>query len=154
MQDKAGAGRRREAGFTIIEVLIVLVFISIIAAIAIQTSMYAFDVSRLSRSVANIRQVANALVEYESANDTLPAGGLQPVSAIVATLGPFGRGLDVRDGWGHDLYYEPVTLGTTPSFRVYCYGKDGTPDGSITGVWLDFFSDVVQEGGNFLQTKW
>jgi hypothetical protein len=47
-----------------------------------------------------------------------------------------------------------VVVGGQLSFRVYSYGKDGTPDGSVPGVWVDFFSDVVAEGGSFLQTKW
>ena len=72
------------------------------------------------------------------------AGTLAAVSGAVAT----------RDGWAQDLYYEPVTVAGYPTFRVYSYGKAGIPDGAITGNWIDFYTDIVVEGGTFIQNKW
>lgn len=152
--DSPHPDRSREAGFSLIELLVVMLVISVIAMITIQSTFYAFDAARLSRSVANMRQISSAIMQYESTASTVPAGGLQPVSAIVATLGPQGTGLATRDGWNNDLYYEPVTVGSETTFRVYCYGKDATPDGTVTGIWANFFTDVVLEGGSFIQTKW
>lgn len=145
---------RRDAGFTLIEILVVLAVLSLVMGIAIQTALFAFDVARLGRSVANMRQVSSALMQYETATSTLPGGGLQPVSAIVPTLGGQAGRLNPRDGWGNDLYYEPITVGGQTSFRVYCYGKDGTADGGVTGTWVDFYTDTVIENGVFIQTKW
>jgi len=150
----SSARRTGQAGFTIVEVLVVLVFIGIVAGIAIQTVLFAFDQARLGRSVANMRQVASAILQYESQNNGLPAGGLQPVEAIRTTLGSQAGRIDVKDGWGHDLWYQPVTVAGVTNFRIFCYGKDGVPDGAVTGVWSDFFTDVVMEGGTFIQTKW
>ena len=79
--------RTRESGFTLIELLVVVVVIGLLGSIAIQTALYAFDAARLSRSIANMRQASSAVMQYESANSTLPAGGTQNVSALVATLG-------------------------------------------------------------------
>jgi prepilin-type N-terminal cleavage/methylation domain-containing protein len=147
--------RRDEAGFTIIELLVVLVFIAIVAMIAIQTAFYAFDVSRLSRTVADMRGVADALVQYESIQGSVPAGSLQPVSDIKPTLAAVNKNLPTRDGWGNDLFYEPITVAGAETFRVYSFGKDATPDGEVVpGIWIDFNSDVVVEGGSFIQTKW
>jgi len=152
---KARAERtRREGGFTLIEILVVLVVLSLVAGIAIQTALFAFDVARLGRSVANMRQVASALMQYETATSTLPPGGLQPVSAILPTLGNQAGRVFPTDGWGNALYYEQLDINGVASFRVYCYGKDGTPDGGITGSWIDFYTDTVIENGVFVQTKW
>ena len=85
---KQAAARRGEAGFSIVELMIVLVFISIIAGIAISAGMYAFDAARLGRTVANMRGVADAIVKYQSDNSMLPAGGMQVVSAIAPLPGP------------------------------------------------------------------
>ena len=145
---------RGQAGFTIIEVLVVLVFIAIVAGIAIQTALFAFDVARLGRSVANMRQVSSAILQYESTNNGLPGGGLQRVAVIRSVLGSQAGRIDDKDGWGHDLWYQPVIVGGATTFRIFCYGKDGVPDGTVTGVWSDFFTDVVMEGGAFIQTKW
>ena len=144
----------KQAGFTLIELLIVLAVIAILAGIGAQAALYAFDVARTSRSVANMRQVASALMQYETATSSLPPGGLQPVSAIVPTLGSYAGRVNPKDGWGHDLFYEPVNVGGQQSFRVWSYGKDGTADGALTGNWLDFNSDTVNESGVFVQSKW
>ena len=146
----------RQAGFTLVEILVVLVVISILAGVAIQTALFAFDVARLGRSVANMRQISSAVMQYESSTSLLPntGGATVPVSSLISALGTQGGRIDPRDGWTNNLYYEPVAVAGAPTFRVWCYGKDGTPDGAITGSWLDFNTDVVVEGGTFIQSKW
>ena len=145
-----------EAGFSMVELMIVLVFIGILASIAINGAFYAFDASRLGKTVGDMRGLSDALTRYQSDSSSLPGGGLQPVSAIAPLLRPTGgRVIPMTDGWDHDLYYEPLTTsGGGLSFRIYSYGKDGTSDGVVTGTWVDFYTDVVVEGGSFIQTKW
>ena len=155
MQEKTESKPRRgSAGFTLIELLVVLVFIAILSAIAIQTALYAFDVARLGSTVGSMRGVATVVMAYEPANSTIPGSGLQTVSSIEPALRPMGAPVPTRDGWGNDLYFENVVVDGNPTFRVWSYGKDGTPDGAAPGVWVDFFSDVVLESGSFTQTKW
>ena len=144
-----------EAGFSIVELMIVLVMIGIIASIAISGAFYAFDASRLGKTVGNLRGLADALTKYQSDTSTLPGGGLQPVSTIAPLIRPSSGSVALTDGWDHDLYYEPyITPGGDTTFRVYSYGKDGASDGIVTGTWVDFYTDVVVEGGSFVQTKW
>ena len=139
-----------------VELLIVLVFIGIVSAIALNTAFYAFDASRLGKTVGNLRGLSDAIMKYQSDNSLLPVGGLQTASAIAPLLNASGgRVIPVTDGWDHDLYYEPyTTAGGDHTFRVYSYGKDGSSDGVVTGTWVDFYTDVVVEGGSFIQTKW
>jgi general secretion pathway protein G len=152
---KQAAARRSEAGFSMVELMIVLVFISIIAGIALSAGMYAFDAARLGRTVANMRGVADAIVKYQSDNSMLPAGGMQVVSAIAPALKPANGNVATLDGWDNPLYYTPfTTAGGVSTFRVFSYGKDGASDGVVTGVWADFTTDIVVEGGSFIQSKW
>jgi prepilin-type N-terminal cleavage/methylation domain-containing protein len=146
--------RHGSAGFTPIELLIVVAMIGILAAIGVQAALYAFDVARLGSTVGNIRGVATVVMAYETANSTLPAAGLQTVADVEPTLRPMGAPVPTTDGWGNDLYYETVMIAGDPTFRVWSYGKDGIPDGAAPGVWVDFFSDVVLESGTFIQTRW
>jgi len=148
--------RRGEAGFSMIELMIVLVFIGIIAGIALNGGTYALEVSRVGRTVAEMRGVANALVKYQTDMSALPAGGLQPVSAIAATLRQVAGGpVPTVDGWNNPMYYEPYTTAQgTSTFRLYSYGRDGASDGVITGSWIAFETDIVNEGGSFIQTRW
>jgi len=144
-----------EAGFTIVELLIVLMFISIIAAIAMSSAFRAFDSSRLGRTVANMRGTSDAILKHQTDTSSLPGGGLQPVSAIAAVVRPSGGAIATKDGWDHEIYYEPYTTADgLPTFRLYSYGKDGASDGVVTGTWVDFFTDIVIEGGSFIQTRW
>lgn len=151
---KGSSRRRGEEGFSVLELLVVLLMIGVVAAIAIQTALYAFDVARVGRSVANMRQIASALMQYESNENSLPEGGPKPVAEILPVLGTQAGYLDSQDGFGWAIYYEAIDSGGRRNFRLMSYGKDGSPDGAITGNWLDFYSDVVLEGGVFLQTKW
>ena len=145
----------RSAGFTILELLIVLVLIAVLAAIALSIAFYAFDVSRAGRTVSDLRGVSTAILKYETDNSGLPGGGLQPVSDLESLLAVHNGGiLASEDGWGKTLYYEDLIVDGTNSFRLYSYGKDGTPDGAITGNYVDFYTDIVIESGSFIQTKW
>jgi type II secretory pathway pseudopilin PulG len=138
-----------------VELMIVLVFISIIAGIALSAGFYAFDVARLGRTVANMRGVADAVVKYQTDTSSLPPGGMQPVSSIMAAIRPSGGNVATMDGWDNPIYYTPyTTAGGVSTFRLYSYGKDGAADGVVTGTWTDFFSDIVVEGGSFIQTRW
>jgi general secretion pathway protein G len=144
-----------EAGFSMVELMIVLVFISVIAGIALSAGFHAFDTSRLSRTVANMRGASDAILKHQTDTSSLPGGGLQPVSAIAAVIRPSGGSIALTDGWNHDIYYEPYTTADgLPTFRLYSYGKDGASDGVVTGTWVDFFTDIVMESGAFIQTRW
>lgn len=146
---------RTEAGYSMIELMIVLVFISIIAGIAINGGYYAFDVSRTGRTVAQMRGLADAITKYQSDNSTIPGGGLQPVSAIAPTIQASAGSIPTLDGWNNPIYYEPFTTAQgSLTFRLFSYGKDGASDGVVTGTWVDFYSDIVLEGSSFVQTKW
>lgn len=155
MQPPTTTPRRRDAGFSMIELLIVLAFIGIIAGIASSYCFYAFDQARLGRTVANMRGVADALTKYQTDNSVLPPGGLQPMSAIAASIRQSAGNVAQTDGWNNPIYYEPFTTAQgMATFRLWSYGQDGAADGVITGSWVDFTTDIVVEGGSFIQTKW
>jgi len=145
---------RREAGFSMVELLIVMACISTIALIVLSVALHAFDAARLGNSVANMRGIANAVTKYQSDTSGLPGGGLQPVSAIAAMIRPSSGSIALKDGWGNDIYYTPYNAGGVSTFRLFSYGKGGSDDGVVTGTWVDFYSDVVVEGGSFIQTRW
>ena len=143
-----------EAGFTIIELLVVTGVIAVLAAIAISAGFYAFDAARLGRSVADMRSISEAIARYKLDYATIPAGSLQPVSDISTTLQLVTRDVPTEDAWGNNYFYEEVTVSGANTYRLYCYGKGGAYDGVISGNWVDFYSDTVLEGGYFIQSKY
>jgi general secretion pathway protein G len=149
--------RRSDAGFTLLELLVTVAIIGILVGIGASVAFHAFDTARASRTTANVRQIASAIMQYETSTSFLPGTtGLQSVASIQSALGTGAGRFDPVDAWGHPLYYERLAApsGTGETFRVYCYGKDGVFDGAVTGNWIDFTSDIVIEGGLFLQGKW
>ncbi len=153
---RGARARSSEAGFSLVELLVVLVILSLVLGLAMQTALYAFDVSRAGHTFGNIRGLATLLLAYQSSEGTLPGdGSLQPVTAIEADLERLGAPVPKLDGWGNPLYYQRLSGANGVTFRIYSYGKDHTPDGTtVTGVWVDFYSDIVNQGGSFIQGKW
>jgi prepilin-type N-terminal cleavage/methylation domain-containing protein len=80
---------RREAGFTILEILIVLVILSLIAAIAIPIYANALTKSRRGALVSDLRVLHGAMKRYYSDNGFFPQMAGEPaVTMNQATLAP------------------------------------------------------------------
>ena len=80
---------RREAGFTILELLIVLVILSLIAAIAIPIYANALKKSRRSALVSDLRVLHGAMKRYYSDNGFFPHMAGEPaVTMDLTTLAP------------------------------------------------------------------
>jgi general secretion pathway protein G len=156
VRDAAGKTipRTGEAGMSLVELLVVLAFITIVAAIAISAGSYAFDAGRLGRTVADLRAISNAVAQYKLDYATIPSGGLQPMADVAPALLLVARSVPTVDAWGNELYYEDIVEGGSTTYRLYCFGKEGVPDGVVSGNWVDFHSDTVVEGGLFIQSKY
>ena len=75
--------RRRKGGFTLIEIMIVVLIIGILLAIAIPNFMRAREVSRAKSCVANLKQIETAKEQW--AMDFKKSGTDEPVMADITT---------------------------------------------------------------------
>lgn len=127
---------RRARGFTLIEVLVVVVILAILAAVVVPRMMEHPGEARVVRAKADIQAIVTALNTYKLDNFSYPATeqGLEalvtkPAGAPEAPNWKKGGYLDgvPKDPWGRTyLYLQPGQHG---DMDVYTLGSDGKPGG-------------------------
>ncbi|MEM5544396.1 type II secretion system major pseudopilin GspG [Sulfitobacter sp. AS92] len=141
--------RDREAGVTLIEMMVVLVIIALVAAIIVPNVIGRPDEARMTVAQSDIRAVSSALELYRLDNRTYPttAQGLAAL-AVRPTSPPEPRNWVAGgyltavpvDPWGNDYLY--ASPGQTGGFDLMSLGADGAPGGE--GVDADIAHGQLQ----------
>lgn len=129
-------GKAFQSGFTLIEIMIVVVILGILAALIVPKVMGRPDEARIIAAKQDIAALGQALKLYRLDNIRYPATdqGLQalvvkPTSAPIPPNWKPGGYLDrlPKDPWGHDYQY--LNPGTHGEIDVFSLGADGAPGG-------------------------
>jgi general secretion pathway protein G len=135
---------RPGGGFTLVEMLLVLVILGLLAAIVIPGIIHRGDEARCKATVAQISALRTALITFEMDTGHFPGnrGGLdeliQRPSDAPDWHGPY---LDPpyipKDGWHHDFAYVAPGRYNPDSYDLSSPGRDGIlgTDDDITS-WL------------------
>ena len=128
--------KRQQSGFTLIEIMIVVVILGILAAMIVPKVMGRPDEARIIAAKQDIAALGQALKLYRLDNIRYPATdqGLQalvvkPTSEPIPPNWKSGGYLDrlPKDPWGHDYQY--LNPGTHGEIDVFSLGADGAPGG-------------------------
>jgi general secretion pathway protein G len=132
---------RVTAGFTLIEVMVVVVILGLLAAIIVPKVMSRPDEARAVAARADIAAITQALKLYRLDNTFYPSTE-QGLSSLVArpTTQPLppnwkqGGYLDrvPKDPWGRPYQY--LNPGTQSEIDVFSLGGDGMPGGEGTNA--------------------
>jgi general secretion pathway protein G len=131
--------RRRPRGFTLIEILVVVVILALLAAFIVPRVMGRVDDARLTKARGDIQSLETALAMYRLDTARLPTTeqGLtalvtQPVDPSIRNWKPGGYLARVsRDPWGNEYRYRvPAQRGG--EFDLWSMGPDGQEGGSET----------------------
>lgn len=128
--------RRPQAGFTLIEIMVVVVILGILAAIVVPNVMDRPDAARVVKARQDLRSLETTLNLYRLDNFRYPTTdqGLEalvdkPTYAPVPPNYKDGGYLDrlPTDPWGNPYVY--LSPGTHGSFDLSSLGADGQPGG-------------------------
>lgn len=127
---------RVSQGFTLIEVLVVVVILGVLAAFVVPRFLDKPGEARQVKARADIQALATALQMYRLDNFAYPSTN-QGLDALVSKPGGSPEARNWRSGgymdrlpkdpWGRDYIY--LSPGQHGDFDVYSLGNDGQPGG-------------------------
>ena len=125
-----GSPRHRARGFTLLEMLAVIVLIGIIGAVVVTQVGKNVDKGKYGAGKAQLTTLSQKIENYALDNGT-PPQQLQDLLAKPANArnwqGPYAKESELHDPWGHDFGYKYP--GDHGSFDLIFYGQDGKPGG-------------------------
>ena len=96
--------RKSKGGFTLIEVLLVVVIIGILAGILVPKISGKLGKAQSSAAPAMISRIESALAEYEMEFFSLPST-LDELTRMKDGKGPFLKASELNDPWGNKFQY-------------------------------------------------
>ena len=129
--------RRHEAGFSLVELMVVVFIMGLLATLIIVNVAPVGDRSRATKAKADISNLENALEQYSLDLYTYPSTdqGLSALSSpppgIDTTLyrpGGYIRRVQ-NDPWGNPYQYTFPGVRSGGRFDVFSFGADGKPGG-------------------------
>jgi general secretion pathway protein G len=129
---------KNRAGFTLIEIMVVIVILAMLAALVGPKLMGRTDDAKLTDAKVQIRNIETALKLYKLDNGSYPSTE-QGLSALVAkpTVGVVPKSYKdggyleskkiPKDPWGNDYLY--VSPGEHGDYDLFSFGADGARGG-------------------------
>lgn len=139
-----GRKNRREAGFTLVEMIVVVAILGILAAIVIPALLTAVDRSRQRRTMADMNQIAK-LNGLHQVDTTMYANALADLAPTYIDSVP------QNDAWDNAYDYQPA--GDQRSYTLQSFGRDGAAGPPAPATWINdpFDPDIIMDTGQFTQ---
>jgi general secretion pathway protein G len=138
--------KQMQKGFTMIELMAVLIILGLLATVLVRNFMGSTDKARVIITKANLKILHTAVMQYKMDTGQLPTEEeglmalIEPPSEVEELVEPGGY-LETTevppDGWGNDFYYELFPESGKP-FVIISWGADGEEGGE--GYDADLYS--------------
>ncbi len=130
------ANYRPARGFTLIEIMVVIVILGVLGALVIPNIIGRTGEARVTAAKSDMRAIANALDLYKLDNFNYPSTD-QGLQALVTQPSGFPEAKNwnpdgylkklPRDPWGNDYQY--ISPGRNGQYDLFSLGSDGRPGG-------------------------
>ncbi|UGQ46135.1 type II secretion system major pseudopilin GspG [Massilia endophytica] len=128
---------KRSRGFTLIEIMVVVVIMGVLAALVVPKLLSRTGESKIAAAKVDISTIMQALKLYKLDNQRFPTTE-QGLQALITkpTAGPAANGWKEggylekmpKDPWGNP--YQMLSPGVKGEVDVFSYGADGQPGGT------------------------
>ncbi len=139
----------RQQGFTLIEVMAVIVILGVLAALVVPSVMGKVDTSKIKTTKISMQALAGELDQFKMDNNRYPSTqeGLdalihQPASAKNWPQGGYIKGGNIKDGWDNDFQYVSPGSNGRP-FDLYSFGGDGKDGGEDNDADI-YYGDSIK----------
>ena len=126
--------RRAQTGFTLIEIMVVVIIIGLLAAVIVPQVINKVDDARMTKAKADIQSLETALTMFRLDNSKYPTTDQGLQALVTQPTDPSIRHWRVylqrvsKDPWGAEYQYVfPGTHGK--EYDLYTLGADGQPGG-------------------------
>ncbi len=142
----SSGAQARQSGFTLIEIMVVVIIIGLLASVAVPTVLDRVDESRVQKAKADFKALQTALKLYRIDNFVYPTSE-QGLEALVTkpSLAPVPRNWKSSgyidqlqlDPWGRAYLY--VSPGEGHDYDIYTLGADGVSGGADAAADLSIW---------------
>ncbi|MET1025156.1 MAG: type II secretion system major pseudopilin GspG [Pseudoxanthomonas sp.] len=131
--------RAAQAGFTLMEIIVVVILIGGIVAFAATRILGNADRAKVNLAKAQVQTVAEKIQQFEMDTGRLPGALSELVSApgdATGWLGPYAKETELKDPWNHQYQY--AVPGQSGPFDLISLGKDGQPGGDSVNADIPY----------------
>ncbi len=158
MTHPKGRGGRKRLGFTLIEIMAVVIIMGLLAGIVGVAIFGQLDTARVNTTRTQMKQLEAALSFYQMDNGRFPTTE-QGLRALIEppTTGPEPRsyrpggylqgGELPMDAWSNDFHYEFPGSNNVEGFDIWSLGADGQPGGTETDADIGNWTETDERAG-------
>lgn len=135
---RSGPGRAGARGFTLVELLLVLIILALIGGLVLPNIIGRAEGAKVKAAASQVDRLAMAVETFYMDTNSFPETLEQLVdngSGVAGWNGPYVKKSILKDPWNREYVYQYP--GEKGQFDITSFGADGQPGGEETNADID-----------------